>query len=159
MLSVRGYYSAHRRQPYVSVEIVIDRLGVSATIEFLVDTGADYTAIHWGDRQLLVTGTGDLLPGDTAFADDDTGRGITGQPVRYGFRLGFASGPLDDEIVRRHVEVEACAAQEVAAEQRRDAVDLVLSDAHGHAHGVVSTLLRPEDERGVLDPPSRWSSS
>lgn len=84
MLSVRGYYSAHQRQPYVRAEIVIDHLGVSATIEFLVDTGADYTAIHWGDRQLLVTGTGDLLPGDTAFADDDTGRGITGQPVHYG---------------------------------------------------------------------------
>ena len=84
MLNVRGYYSGRRRQPYVSAEIVIDRLGVSATIEFPVDTGADYTVIHWGDRQLLVTGTGDLLPGDTACANEGAGKGITGQSVRYG---------------------------------------------------------------------------
>ena len=111
MLSVRGYYSAQRRQPYVRAEIVIDRLGVSATIEFLVDTGADYTAIHWGDRQLLVTGTGDLLPGDTTFADDDTGRGITGQPVRYGIEdatLIFRTEEGEDHAV----SIPVCIAQD-----------------------------------------------
>ena len=30
--------------------VSIPRLAVSAPIEFLVDTGADRTAIHWNDR-------------------------------------------------------------------------------------------------------------
>lgn len=84
MLSVRGYFSGDRRQPYVTAGIMIERLGVSATIEFLVDTGADGTAIHWGDRQLLVTGTGDTLPADTVFAGSAIARGIAGRIVRYG---------------------------------------------------------------------------
>ena len=84
MLSVRGYYSWPERRPYVTAEIVIDRLDVSAAIEFLVDTGADDTAVHWGDRQLLATGTGEVLSGDVAFADNAELFGIAESPVRYG---------------------------------------------------------------------------
>lgn len=84
MLSVRGSFSEVRSQPYVTADIKIERLGMSATIEFLVDTGADYTAVHWGDRQLLTTAAGETLPGDAAFASNDMASGIAGQAVRYG---------------------------------------------------------------------------
>ena len=108
MPSVRGYYSALRRQPYVTAEIVLDRLGVSATIELLVDTGADGTAIHWGDRQLLATGTGEVLSGDAAFANDATAIGIAGHSVRYGIEdatLIFRTEDGEDHAVSMPVRI------------------------------------------------------
>lgn len=51
MLSVSGYYSADAwRRPFVGARVAIPRLEVTAPIEFLVDTGADRTVIHWNDR-------------------------------------------------------------------------------------------------------------
>ena len=108
MVSVRGYYSWPDRRPYVTAEIVIDRLAVSAEIEFLVDTGADGTAVHWGDRQMLATGTGEVLPGDVAFADNATGAGIAGSPVRYGIEdamLIFRTEEGEDRAVRMPVRI------------------------------------------------------
>ena len=62
-LSVRGYFSERRRQPYVvAFRAALPRLGVSTDVHFLVDTGADRTVIHWGDRARLRTADGERLP-------------------------------------------------------------------------------------------------
>ena len=57
-LSLRGYCYGQRRQPYVVSQVVLPRFGVSAEIHFLVDTGADRTVLHWGDRAKLRTAAG-----------------------------------------------------------------------------------------------------
>lgn len=82
--SVRGGFAGTYRRPYVLADAAFPRLGVSARIRFLVDTGADRTAVHWGDRLLLRTVDGAGLPADTAFPEVAELSGIAGAPLRYG---------------------------------------------------------------------------
>lgn len=81
--SVNGYYFGPERRPYVDVTLAIPRLGASADVRLLVDTGADRTSIHWSDRDLLTTADGSGVPPDAAFPDEIGLRGIAGQRVRY----------------------------------------------------------------------------
>ena len=100
MPSVRGYYSDDAwRRPLVRARVAIPRLAVSAPIEFLVDTGADRTAIHWNDRQAFEGAGAAPLPADAAFPETVTLSGISGQRIRYGLdeaQLFFRSeqGPV-----------------------------------------------------------------
>ena len=84
MPSTRGYFEGDDRQPYVDADVLLPRLGVTAKVSFFVDTGADTTTIHWGDRHLLRTREGDQLPADAAFPDQAQAYGIAGVPVLYG---------------------------------------------------------------------------
>ena len=84
-LSVRGYFSERRRQPYVvAFRAALPRLGVSTDIHFLVDTGADRTVIHWGDRARLRTADGERLPAAEEFSGRARMTGIEGSAVEYG---------------------------------------------------------------------------
>ena len=84
-LSVRGYFSERRRQPYVvAFRAALPRLGVSTDIRFLVDTGADSTVIHWGDRARLRTADGERLPIAEEFSGRTRMTGIAGSAVEYG---------------------------------------------------------------------------
>ena len=94
MPSVRGYYFGPEGRPYVRAQVAIPRLGVSAHIRLLVDTGADRTSIHWSDRLRFEAASGVRLPVDIALPDEWEQRGIAGQRVRYGLEdadLVFAS--------------------------------------------------------------------
>ena len=85
VLSVRGYYSADaRRRPFLGARVAIPRLEVSAPVEFLVDTGADRTVIHWNDRQLFENARAEPLPADASFPEAMTLSGISDQRIRYG---------------------------------------------------------------------------
>lgn len=100
MPSVRGYYSDDVwRRPLVRARVSIPRLAASAPIEFLVDTGADRTAIHWNDRQAFEGAGAAPLPADAAFPETVSLSGISGQRIRYGLdeaQLFFRSehGPV-----------------------------------------------------------------
>ena len=100
MLSVSGYYSADAwRRPFLGARVAIPRLEVTAPIEFLVDTGADRTVIHWNDRQSFENASADPLPADAAFPDAMSLSGISDQRIRYGLDealLSFRSeqGPV-----------------------------------------------------------------
>ena len=63
---------------------MLPRFNVAMDIPLLVDTGADTTTIHWGDRQLLRTPDGRPLAGDAMFQGEAGATGITGAQVRYG---------------------------------------------------------------------------
>lgn len=139
MLSVRGYFSGARRRPYVTAGITIERLGVSATIEFLVDTGADYTTVHWGDRQLLVTETGEAL-GDIAFADTITGLGIAGRPVYYGIenaKLLFRTEEGEDYAVTLPVRIARDEIDSIPSLLGRDFLNSVRLDFNMPANALV----------------------
>ena len=110
-LSVRGRYLGPFRRPYVNVTVAIPRLGASAVVRLLVDTGADRTSIHWSDRQMLRTGGSRAVPPDAAFPDEDGQRGIDGRHVRYGIEnahLTFRSveGPTAHAFVRAAIALD-----------------------------------------------------
>ncbi len=110
-LSVSGRYLGPERRPYVNARVAIPRLGASADIELLVDTGADTTSIHWSDRELLTTAGGGGVPPDAPFPEEYGQRGIAGQRVRYGVEdahLAFASvqGPTVYALVRAAIALD-----------------------------------------------------
>jgi len=108
--STRGYFEGDDRQPYVDADVLLPRLGVTAKVSLFVDTGADTTTIHWGDRNLLRTREGDQLPADAVFPDQAQAYGIAGVPVLYGREdavLVFRTdeGTLVASEVRLHIEL------------------------------------------------------
>ena len=56
----------------------------SRPAHFLVDTGADRTVIHWGDRARLRTAEGERLPAAEEFSGRARMTGIAGSAVEYG---------------------------------------------------------------------------
>ena len=49
---IHGYFDEYGR-PYVQGQLIIERLEVDSTVDFLVDTGADSTALHpWDGGRL-----------------------------------------------------------------------------------------------------------
>ena len=62
----------------------LPRLRAAAAIAFLVDTGADATSIHWGDRESFVMGDGEPLPAGIEFESMSVAAGLTGETVDYG---------------------------------------------------------------------------
>ncbi len=86
---VRGRWL--RGRPYVSARIVIPRLEVfTDSILFLLDTGAESTTVHWSDRQLFRTESGDPLPLDTEFEQRRGSVGIGDMIVEYGREEAYA---------------------------------------------------------------------
>ena len=64
MRSVRGFFVGPNKRPYVKAFVSLPRLGVQGFVDLMVDTGADATTIHWGDRDKL------RHPDDTPMAPD-----------------------------------------------------------------------------------------
>ena len=104
-----GGLSDSARRPLVRARVSIPRLAVSTPIEFLVDTGADRTAIHWNDRQTFEGAGAPLpLPADAAFPETVTLSGISGQRIRYGLDealLSFRSEQVPVLLVRMAVGI------------------------------------------------------
>ena len=112
--------------------LVLPALGVEGEIPLLVDTGADTTIIHWGDRQSLVTREGRQLAPDTVFVERAQASGIANTPVEYGredavlaFRTEEGSVVVTD--VRVHIqlnpetgEVPSLLGRDVLSEARLD---------------------------------------
>ena len=84
MPAVRGFFDDGHRRPYVEARVLLPRLGVSARIPLLVDTGADSTAIHWRDREWLEAADGRPLAEDATFAEQSESVGIAGSRSVYG---------------------------------------------------------------------------
>lgn len=86
MSRIRGFLTAAQEatRPYVACYVWFPRLLVGAAVRLLVDTGADTTTIHWGDRVTLTTLDGLPLPSDVRFQEDAQAAGISGVPVAYG---------------------------------------------------------------------------
>lgn len=49
---IHGYFDQYGR-PYVEGRLTIERLGIHGRVQFLVDTGADSTALHPHDGEVL----------------------------------------------------------------------------------------------------------
>ena len=49
---IHGYFDQYGR-PYVEGRLIIERLGIDGRVHFLVDTGADSTALHSRDGERL----------------------------------------------------------------------------------------------------------
>lgn len=110
MPSASGYFEGDDRRPFIDADVLLPRLGVTAKVSLFVDTGADTTTIHWGDRHLLKTREGDQLPADTVFPDQVQAYGIAGVPVVYGREdavLVFTTetGTLMAAELRLHIEL------------------------------------------------------
>ena len=106
---VRGYFAGTARRPYVDVRVLLPRLGVAAEFPVLVDTGADTTTIHWGDRQSLRTPDGHLLPDDAVFQADIEATWIAGARVHYGSEdvaLVFTTDQGERLLARVRVHIE-----------------------------------------------------
>lgn len=49
-MTIEGYFdSSGEPAPYVEARVHLPRLGLSGTVDFLLDTGADATTLHPGD--------------------------------------------------------------------------------------------------------------
>jgi hypothetical protein len=61
-------------------------LGVAAFVRLLVDTGADATSLHWGDRLALASSDGVALATDALFPQKQSANGIAGaaEAIEYG---------------------------------------------------------------------------
>ena len=64
--------------------VYLPRLRAAAAVAFLVDTGADTTSVHWGDRESFVTEGGEPLPSSVQFESMSVAPGLTGRTVEYG---------------------------------------------------------------------------
>ena len=105
----RGYFDAER-QPYADApRVTLPRLGVSADIDFLVDTGASRTAIHWSDRSRFATPAGEPLAEAETFASQFEMYGIADEGVWYGVEEAVLLFPTD-RGGRRPVEITVCIA-------------------------------------------------
>lgn len=122
--------------------MLLPGLGVAGVISFLVDTGADTTTIHWGDRHLLTTQDGSQLSPDVLIPELTHALGIASTPVEYGRQLAalvFSTeeGPswvvgtrVNIELAPSSIEVPSLLGRDVLSEARMDfnmpADDLVL---------------------------------
>lgn len=121
---------------------MLPRLRVTGDIPLLVDTGADTTTIHWGDRHLLTTRGGEPLSPETALVERARALGIGSAQVEYGREdalLFFdteeglrvvARLRVDIELTPPAAEVPSLLGRDVLSEARLDfnmpADDLVL---------------------------------
>ena len=76
-MTIEGYFdSSSEPAPYVEARVHLPRLGLSSTVDFLLDTGADATTLHPGDTGKIPI---DL---STLSQDSISVRGIGGE-MRY----------------------------------------------------------------------------
>ena len=125
MPRIRGFRLDGR--PYVSAEVHLARLQARVDVDFLLDTGADFTSIHLDDRlffdaRSVRTGAG-LTPAAAV-------SGIGGVPLSYAveaaeYVLEGESGLLPPLRGRAHIALEP-AARGVPSLLGRDILDLML---------------------------------
>ena len=84
MRRVAGDFRGSERRPFTSALVRLPRLGVAAYMDLLVDTGADFTSIHWTDRERLHDVGGSPLPANATFLGAGSASGISGSSVAYG---------------------------------------------------------------------------
>lgn len=142
MPHARGYFQGTRRRPYIRARVILPGLGVAGEVQLLVDTGADTTTIHWGDRHFLTTREGAPLAPDTVLLERAHALGIASTPVEYGREDAVLMFTTEDGTpwvcdARVHIEltpsatdVPALLGRDVLSEARLDfnmpADDLVL---------------------------------
>ena len=105
----RGYFSDRHRQPYVVSQVALPRLGAGAEIHFLVDTGADRTVIHWGDRMLFRTQAGAPIHASEMFSGRASMSGISGLAIPYGEETATLFFDTDGQAPET-AEITACVA-------------------------------------------------
>ena len=108
MPRVPGYYSSSRRRPYVGVVVYLPRFDTAAGISFLIDTGADTTAVHWGDLESFVATGGGSLASDLEFESMSTAAGLSGDVVEYGIEpaiLFFTDESGDVAPMERRIRI------------------------------------------------------
>lgn len=81
---IHGYFFGSTSRPLVSAVVRFPRLDAEVVVEFLIDTGADRTFIHWADRANLLGPDGHMLPSSTTFTSKTMAYGIGGTGVEYG---------------------------------------------------------------------------
>ena len=94
-----------RGRPYLTVLVHIPRFDATGYINFLTDTGADVTTIHWEDRATLIGSAPDV---DAALTEQTALRGIAGTPVRYGVtdaEIGLPDAGADDDRFPARVRI------------------------------------------------------
>lgn len=84
MRRVTGGFIGPRQRPFVFARVRLPRFRVFADMNLLVDTGADFTSIHWLDRRRLRDAAGSPLPRNVTFTRTGTASGISGSSVAYG---------------------------------------------------------------------------
>ena len=93
---VNGWFS-FTGHPFVRVRVIIPRLGIRRTVDFLVDTGADHTCVNHRDAVNM-----DLFP--EVFRENEmthaTGIGGSSRYFREDARLEFLD--TDDESPREY---------------------------------------------------------
>ena len=115
MRRVRGDFGKSDQRPYVVARILLPRLGVFADMDLLVDTGADFTSIHWTDRQRLHDAHGNPLPPDATFSSEGTASGISGSSVTYGIEEAAIFFSTEDNDVQFQVVQARIALDDTAA--------------------------------------------
>lgn len=115
MRRVRGDFGKSDQRPYVVARVLLPRLGVFADMELLVDTGADFTSIHWTDRQRLHDANGNPLPPEVQFSSEGTAAGISGSSVTYGIEEAAIFFITEDNDVQSQVVQARVALDDTAA--------------------------------------------
>lgn len=115
MRRVRGEFGTSDQRPYVVARVLLPRLGVFADVDLLVDTGADFTSIHWTDRQRLQDTNGNPLPLDATFSSEGTASGISGVSVTYGIEeaaifFSAEDGDVQSQLVQARIALDDTAA-------------------------------------------------
>ena len=93
---VVGWFSFTGR-PFVRVRVIIPRLGIRRTVEFLVDTGADHTCVNHRDvvnMGLCSLGSCGKANGPPRQASADL-RGISGKTLGSNFSTRTKSAPAN----------------------------------------------------------------
>lgn len=115
MRRVRGEFGKSDQRPYVVARILLPRLGVFADMDLLVDTGADFTSIHWTDRQRLRNADGKPLPSEATFSSEGAASGISGASVTYGIEEAVIFFRTEDNDVQSQVVQARIALDDTAA--------------------------------------------
>lgn len=109
MPRVHGFRAADTGRPHVRAAVRIPRLQARAEIEFLVDTGADFTSIHWDDRSRFDT---EAARSGSVFGLTTRAAGVGGPPLAYGieeaeYHFEGEDGPCPPIPARVHVALDA----------------------------------------------------
>lgn len=134
MPRVHGFRAAGTGRPFVRARVYLPRLRAQADINFLVDTGADLTSIHWGDRSKFDT---EAARSGSVFGMTTRAAGVGGPPLAYGieeaeYHFEGEDGPCPPIPARVHVALDA-ETRGAPSLLGRDLLDVMLCCVSGRA--------------------------